>query len=194
MMSLPVAPFSHLSTLWIQITGTWCNLQCTHCINSSGPKHPWLKSLDTATVKRYLKEAEALGVEEIYFTGGEPFLHRDILELLGFSLRLAPTTVLTNGTMINTQMADALASLAEEPPYSQKSASAWMTSMRKRTTGYAARGPSRKRSEPYSFSMRGAFCQSSPRPRSSAMNSPRGVGCMSVSAISCCRWGSKSRG
>jgi MoaA/NifB/PqqE/SkfB family radical SAM enzyme len=116
-MSLPTAPFSHLSTLWIQITGTWCNLHCTHCLNSSGPKHPWLKSLDTETVKRYLKEAEALGVKEVYFTGGEPFLHRDILELLGFSLRVAPTTVLTNGTMVDARMADALASLAKQCSY-----------------------------------------------------------------------------
>ncbi len=114
----PVAPFSHLSTLWVQVTGTWCNLQCVHCINASGPKAPWLKNLDADTVKRYIKEAELLGVKEVYFTGGEPFLHSDILELLAFSLRVAPTTVLTNGTMITPQMADALAILAKESLYS----------------------------------------------------------------------------
>jgi MoaA/NifB/PqqE/SkfB family radical SAM enzyme len=113
-----MAPFSHLSTLWIQVTGTSCNLQCVHCINASGPKDPWLKSLDTETVKRAIKEAESLGAKEIYFTGGEPFLHRDILELLAFSLQVAPTTVLTNGTMINEQMADSLATLSWEVPYS----------------------------------------------------------------------------
>jgi MoaA/NifB/PqqE/SkfB family radical SAM enzyme len=117
-MNTPVAPFSHLSTLWIQVTGTWCNLHCMHCINASGPKDPWLKSLDTETVKRSIKEAESLGVKEIYFTGGEPFLHRDILELLAFSLEVAPTTVLTNGTMINGEMADTLATLAKASPYS----------------------------------------------------------------------------
>ena len=78
-MNIPMAPFSHLSTLWVQVTGTWCNLQCVHCINASGPKNPWLNSLDSATVKRSIKEAEGLGVKEIYFTGGEPFLHKDIL-------------------------------------------------------------------------------------------------------------------
>jgi AdoMet-dependent heme synthase len=117
-MSIPMAPFSHLSTLWLQVTGTWCNLQCVHCINASGPKDPWLKSLDTETVQRSIKEAESLGVKEIYFTGGEPFLHRDILELLAFSLQVAPTTVLTNGTMINEQTADTLATLSREAPYS----------------------------------------------------------------------------
>jgi MoaA/NifB/PqqE/SkfB family radical SAM enzyme len=74
--------------------------------------------LDAETVKRSITEAEHLGVKEIYFTGGEPFLHKDILELLAFSLEVAPTTVLTNGTMINATMADALATLAKESSYS----------------------------------------------------------------------------
>jgi AdoMet-dependent heme synthase len=118
MMSTPVAPFSYLSALWVQVTGTWCNLQCVHCINASGPKNPWLKRLDAETVKRFIREAETFGVKEIYFTGGEPFLHEDILELLAFALQVAPTTILTNGTMINGTMADALASLTRQTPYS----------------------------------------------------------------------------
>jgi MoaA/NifB/PqqE/SkfB family radical SAM enzyme len=118
MMRTPVAPFSYLSTLWVQVTGTWCNLQCVHCINASGPKNPWLKRLDTETVERAIREAEGFGVKEIYFTGGEPFLHEAILELLAFALQVAPTTVLTNGTCINATMADALASLARQTPYS----------------------------------------------------------------------------
>lgn len=32
----PRAPFLRLSTLWIQITGTWCNLECVHCIRAAG--------------------------------------------------------------------------------------------------------------------------------------------------------------
>lgn len=117
-MSVPVAPFAQLSTLWVQITGTWCNLKCTHCLNASGPTDPWLKSLDTDTVQHRIKEAESLGVKEIYFTGGEPFLHKDILKLLAYSLQVAPTTVLTNGTRINGHVADSLAVLAKESPYS----------------------------------------------------------------------------
>jgi AdoMet-dependent heme synthase len=117
-MKTPVAPFSHLSTLWVQVTGTWCNLQCSHCLNASGPKHPWLNSVDSDAVKQVIKEAEQLGVKEIYFTGGEPFLHRDILELVAFSLGVAPTTVLTNGTLIDEAAAEALASLAREARYS----------------------------------------------------------------------------
>lgn len=114
----PTAPFVGLSTLWIQITGTWCNLECRHCINASGPRAPWLKPLDAGTIRRAIAEAEEAGVKEIYFTGGEPFLHGEILPLLDLALRVAPTTVLTNGTLIGPEQADALAAMAARAPYS----------------------------------------------------------------------------
>jgi organic radical activating enzyme len=114
----PEAPFTHLTALWIQLTGTWCNLECTHCLNASGPKEPWLEPLSTETVRAALAEAERLAVKEIYFTGGEPFLHKDILALLELSLSVAPTTVLTNGTVITEAMADSLAVVARAATYS----------------------------------------------------------------------------
>jgi uncharacterized Fe-S cluster-containing radical SAM superfamily protein len=114
----PVAPFLRFSTLWIQITGTWCNLECTHCINASGPRDPWLKPLPTERALAAIHEAEELGVKEIYLTGGEPFLHRDLPRVLESALAAAPTTVLTNGTRIDAAMADALGALARRSRYS----------------------------------------------------------------------------
>jgi MoaA/NifB/PqqE/SkfB family radical SAM enzyme len=115
---VPLAPFVRLTTLWIQITGTWCNLECVHCINASGPRDPWLAPLDGETIRHAIREAEALGVKDIYFTGGEPFLHPEILPLLASALEVAPTSVLTNGTRINARIADTLAKLAVDAPYS----------------------------------------------------------------------------
>jgi len=114
----PVAPFLRLSALWIQITGTWCNLQCTHCINASGPDDPWLKPIAPEIAREAMREADELGVKEIYFTGGEPFLHGEILALLADALAVAPTTVLTNGTLLDEAMADRLAALARGAAYS----------------------------------------------------------------------------
>jgi AdoMet-dependent heme synthase len=114
----PLAPFVHLTALWIQITGTWCNLECTHCLNASGPKEPWLEPLATETARAAIVDAERLAVKEIYFTGGEPFLHKDIVPLLELSLSVAPTTVLTNGTVITERVADDLAGLAHRAVYS----------------------------------------------------------------------------
>src|SRR5262249_40166808 len=114
----PAAPFLRFSTLWIQITGTWCNLECRHCINASGPRAPWLKPLDGETIRHAIREAEQAGVKEIYFTGGEPFLHGEILPLLELALGTAPTTGLTNGPLIGPEQADALAAMAARAPYS----------------------------------------------------------------------------
>ncbi|HZP35906.1 MAG TPA: radical SAM protein [Methylomirabilota bacterium] len=116
--SVPQAPFLGLTALWIQITGTWCNLECRHCLNASGPRAPWLKPLDAETIRRAIAEAESLGVKEIYFTGGEPFLHGEILALIERALEVAPTTVLTNGTLIDAARADALAAVAARAAYS----------------------------------------------------------------------------
>jgi len=114
----PVAPFLRFSALWIQVTGTWCNLECTHCINTSGPTDPWLKPIGPEVARHAIREADKLGVKEIYFTGGEPFLHGEILALLADALAVAPTTVLTNGTLIDDAMADRLAELARDAAYS----------------------------------------------------------------------------
>jgi AdoMet-dependent heme synthase len=114
----PRAPFVVFSTLWLVLTGTLCNLRCTHCLNASGPDTPWLAPLEAAAARRAIAEAEALGVREIYFTGGEPFLHRDILPLLETSLGVAATTVLTNGTVMTDALIDALAALTRAARYS----------------------------------------------------------------------------
>jgi len=114
----PRAPFLALSALWLVVTGTLCNLRCTHCLNASGPDEPWLAPLDGATVRRAIAEAEALGVREIYFTGGEPFLHHEIVALLETSLAVAATTVLTNGTVMSDALADTLSRLARGSRYS----------------------------------------------------------------------------
>jgi AdoMet-dependent heme synthase len=115
---IATVPLRRLSSVWIQVTGTWCNLQCTHCINASGPVDPWLAPMSPAEVERHVDEAARLGAREAYFTGGEPFLHPQILELLAHALERLPTTVLTNGTLIGERVADRLAELAARTRYS----------------------------------------------------------------------------
>jgi MoaA/NifB/PqqE/SkfB family radical SAM enzyme len=117
-VATPRAPFVALSALWLVLTGTLCNLRCTHCLNASGPEEPWLAPLDGAAARRAIADAERLGVREIYLTGGEPFLHRDILPLLERCLAVAATTVLTNGTVMTDALADALAALSRASRYS----------------------------------------------------------------------------
>lgn len=114
----PRVAFRELRAVWFQLSGTLCNLACRHCFNASGPRNPWLTPLDAAVVRRSIAEAEALGVREFYVTGGEPFLHPDLFPLLECALAVAPTTVLTNGTLVDEAVADRLAAIADGSRYS----------------------------------------------------------------------------
>jgi len=111
-------PLQHLTTLWFQVTGLLCNLECTHCLVDSSPRNHGMAFLDRATIRAYLGEAEAQGVKEVYFTGGEPFLHREMIAILEDSLTVAPSTVLTNGTLLTERTVQELGRVAAASRYS----------------------------------------------------------------------------
>src|SRR5437660_3141507 len=95
----PAVPLDHLDDLWFQVAGTLCNLACRHCFISCSPHNHAFGFLDLDTIRRSLDESVGLGVKEYYFTGGEPFLHPDMTEILELTLGYGPATVLTNGTV-----------------------------------------------------------------------------------------------
>jgi AdoMet-dependent heme synthase len=105
----PSVPLAHLDELWFQVSGTLCNLTCHHCFISCSPHNHSFGYLDRAAIERLLEESVALGVKEYYFTGGEPFLHRDMTAILETTLRYGPATVLTNGTVFKEEWLDRLA-------------------------------------------------------------------------------------
>lgn len=87
-----------LETLWIN-TGTRCNLACQNCYIESSPTNDELEFITLAEVTEYLNEIEELklGTTNISFTGGEPFLNKDMLPILNACLeRGYNVLVLTN--------------------------------------------------------------------------------------------------
>lgn len=114
----PTIPLQKLDELWFQITGTRCNLTCTHCFISCSPTNLTFDAIDAETIEQYLDESRAFGVKEYYFTGGEPFLHPDIVQILDRALHYGPVTVLTNGTVMTPKLAKRLAEIAENSIYS----------------------------------------------------------------------------
>ncbi|MDX1624818.1 MAG: radical SAM protein, partial [Gemmatimonadota bacterium] len=116
--SFPTLEPGHLDALWFQVTGTVCNLECTHCFISCSPVNRTFEYLSVDDVARRLEESVALGVREYYFTGGEPFIHPEIVEILALSLEYGPTTVLTNGTVLKPSQLGPLAEAAVASPYS----------------------------------------------------------------------------
>jgi hypothetical protein len=87
-----------LRTLWIN-TGSLCNITCRNCYIESSPENDRLVYMTRAEVAAYLAEIERDGwpVREIGFTGGEPFMNPDIVEMLGDALQAGfSVLVLTN--------------------------------------------------------------------------------------------------
>ena len=107
-----------LDQLWFQVAGTVCNLRCTHCFISCAPDNHSFWFLDREDVRTALETSVDLGVKEYYFTGGEPFMHREMIDILRDTLALGPATVLTNATLLPERTVRQLATLAEGTPYS----------------------------------------------------------------------------
>ncbi|MFL6246670.1 MAG: radical SAM protein [Thermoanaerobaculia bacterium] len=114
----PAAPLLALDTLWFQVAGTVCNIECTHCFISCSPRNHSHEMMSLADVQVRLEEARGLGVREYYFTGGEPFMNRDMLPILEATLRQGPATVLTNGMLLRAEVCRRLRELFDASEYS----------------------------------------------------------------------------
>ncbi len=79
-------------------TNYQCNLACRYCLTSSSPHVP-KRELDSATILALADDAVRLGFGAFGVTGGEPFVRRDMPELVAALARRLPVVVLTNGTL-----------------------------------------------------------------------------------------------
>jgi len=61
-----------------------CNLECIHCLSSSGRRDP--RELSTEQAKQVLDELAALQVFYINIGGGEPMVRRDFFEIVEYSV------------------------------------------------------------------------------------------------------------
>ena len=113
----PELNFKRLDTLWLQVSGTLCNLACLHCFISCGPKNDNHGFMSLEQVRPHLDWAARHGVKEVYFTGGEPFMNPEIRELILATLEVAPLSILTNGILITDGLAAWLAEVFHTSRY-----------------------------------------------------------------------------
>lgn len=83
--------------LWVYVN-FHCNLQCDYCCVRSSPAAR-RRELGIDSARRISREAPALGVRELFVTGGEPFLLHDIGDIVNALADAAPVTLLTNGML-----------------------------------------------------------------------------------------------
>lgn len=87
-----------------------CNLQCIHCLSSSGQRDD--RELSTAEAKRVLDELREMQVFYINIGGGEPMVRRDFFELLEYAIGCGiGVKFSTNGAFIDQEKARRLAAL-----------------------------------------------------------------------------------
>ena len=88
-------------TLWFN-TGTLCNIECANCYILSSPTNDALVFITASEVRDYLDQLEIRNwsVREIAFTGGEPFMNPQMIEITEASLeRGYEVLILTNAML-----------------------------------------------------------------------------------------------
>jgi predicted phosphodiesterase len=98
--------------VWVY-TNFHCNLACDYCAVASSPKAA-PRTMPAGQFRALADEAVREGFTELYVTGGEPFLHPDIIGMLGYASQRLPTVVLTNGMLFRGRRLAGLAGLADQ--------------------------------------------------------------------------------
>ena len=84
-----------------------CNMYCDHCYRDAGCKAE--EELSTAEAKTLLEQIARAGFKIMIFSGGEPLMRPDIVELVAHAASLGLRPVFgTNGTLITLEMAQKL--------------------------------------------------------------------------------------
>lgn len=90
-----------------------CNLNCQMCLTRNYGKGKYginvRKDLSLEEMKNLVKQIPIYSL--ITFTGGEPFIRRDMLDILNFSCNHNKCTLISNGTMINDNIAKKIVNL-----------------------------------------------------------------------------------
>lgn len=90
-----------------------CNLKCSHCYQDA--QKALLDELTTDEAKRLIEELAAAGVVVIAFSGGEPLMRKDFLEIIAHAHQNHMyVAVASNGTLITPDVASKLRNAGAE--------------------------------------------------------------------------------
>ncbi len=92
-----------VSNLRISLTPK-CNLSCIYC-HREGEKDP-KAPLSAAEIAEILRVAAGFGIRSVKFTGGEPTLRPDLIEIIGSVPAGMESSMTTNGTLLSGLAAD----------------------------------------------------------------------------------------
>ena len=96
--------------LWVY-TNFDCNLSCSYCAVASSP-HARKRRIGAERFGTLVDEAVAEGFDELYVSGGEPFVEPAIVDMLEYASDRLPTVVLTNAMLFTGRRRRELARLS----------------------------------------------------------------------------------
>jgi len=116
-------PRSFAHTVYMHLTNN-CNLKCPYCYNKSDREYKIKMEkqgriasiLTTEESKALIADLVKNGVQHLVFTGGEPLMRPDALELFEYARSLSTTLkieVLTNGILIKRPVAEKLCDVVD---------------------------------------------------------------------------------
>ncbi len=85
--------------LWVY-TNFHCNLACDYCVVASSPRAR-RREITPERLAALVDEAVAEGFRELYLTGGEPFVHPAIIDMIEYASDRLDTVVLTNAMLFS---------------------------------------------------------------------------------------------
>jgi SynChlorMet cassette radical SAM/SPASM protein ScmF len=103
-----------LTAIYLYFSG-YCNLNCRHCwinptyVDNNITLNNTKEDIDIYYICKALTEAKTLGLKSVKITGGEPFLRKEIIEMLEWLKKnKINISIETNGTLIGEKEAKAL--------------------------------------------------------------------------------------
>ena len=101
-----------LNSIYLYVTDR-CNLRCKHC---------WIEPLycedcednnnnefNLKYLKKAIEDAREIGLNRVKVTGGEPFLRKDIIDIIEYlHAQNITVDIETNGTLVNKEIVEVL--------------------------------------------------------------------------------------
>lgn len=80
-----------------------CNSKCAHCVSAEKKAFP--DEVDTQTAKKIVDQVHDFGATFFGITGGEPFLRKDLFEVLDYAASLGlNTSIITDGRLLTEEI------------------------------------------------------------------------------------------
>ena len=89
-----------IKSLRISVTNR-CNQNCIYCHNEGEVGRGGSSEVDSDTISRVVTAASSFGVSKVKFSGGEPLLRKDFVDIISSLPPIGEISATTNGTMLS---------------------------------------------------------------------------------------------